>query len=151
MTSVQARLPSVCARHTVWLASTDMTPSIARSVTRTFLQVSGACSIADNAEIVISELVTNAIAVSRTVIPARPIGLRITIAPDSVMIEVWDHDQNHVPVRKEPDFISESGRGLNIVGELSDDWGWFPLRSGKAVWARLARPEPRAPACRCRG
>lgn len=116
-----------------------MTPSIARSVTRTFLAVNGARSISDNAEIVISELVTNAITVSRIITPAPPISLRLTISRDSVLTEIWDHDQDHVPVRKEPDFISESGRGLNIVDELSDDWGWFPLQSGKAVWARFGR------------
>lgn len=89
----------------------------------------------------ISELVTNAITVSRTANPTRPIGLRLTISTDSVLAEVWDHDAEHAPIRKEPDFISESGRGLNIVGELADGWGWFPLQSGKTVWARIGREQ----------
>lgn len=129
----------MCARHSAWLASTDMTPSIARSVTRTFLMVNGASSTVDNTEIVISELATNAVTVSRSTTPAQPIGLQITISPDSVLAEIWDHDRNHTPVPREPDFISESGRGLAIVAELADDWGWMPFHTGKTVWARISR------------
>jgi hypothetical protein len=47
------------------------------------------------------------------------------------------------PVLQEPDYISETGRGLHVVASLSDRWGWLPLGgSGKAVWATLGRPVP---------
>ena len=43
------------------------------------------------------------------------------------------------PVVKVPDHLAESGRGLHIVDQLSDAWGWTPPdRSGKTVWATVS-------------
>jgi hypothetical protein len=33
----------------------------------------------------------------------------------------------------------ERGRGLDIVRDLADEWGWTPTVSGKTVWARFSR------------
>jgi hypothetical protein len=40
------------------------------------------------------------------------------------------------PVEPDPDRFGEGGRGLVVVGAVSDAWGWAPLGTGgKAVWA----------------
>jgi anti-sigma regulatory factor (Ser/Thr protein kinase) len=37
----------------------------------------------------------------------------------------------------------ERGRGLQIVGALSDEWGWAPTIDGKTMWAEFHRHEHR--------
>jgi hypothetical protein len=41
-----------------------------------------------------------------------------------------------LPLRREPDYIAETGRGLHIVDSFSTRWGWTRLTPiGKIVWA----------------
>ncbi|XRQ02316.1 hypothetical protein ACN3XK_37560, partial [Actinomadura welshii] len=52
------------------------------------------------------------------------------------------------PLRTHPDRFVEGGRGLLVVGAVSDAWGWARLATGgKAVWAafdlRVSSPSPR--------
>ncbi|GGS96959.1 ATP-binding protein [Planobispora rosea] len=112
----------------------------ARDVTRSTLSEWGLAELSDDAALVVSELVTNAVRYalcppSRTA--AHPITLlllRLT-SPSHVLLAVAD-PSDEAPVRKEPDFISENGRGLYIVETYSHSWGWDHLnRGGKAVWA----------------
>jgi len=43
---------------------------------------------------------------------------------------------SQLPARPAPERFAESGRGLQVVGALSDDWGYARLsRPGKVVWA----------------
>src|SRR5215469_5015597 len=44
---------------------------------------------------------------------------------------------SQAPVLRQPDFLDESGRGLQLVASLSDDWGYcaVPRQLGKVVWA----------------
>ena len=54
-----------------------------------------------------------------------------------VMVAVTD-PSDQAPLPTSPASDGESGRGLQIVGALSDVWGWSPIEgSGKAVWAVL--------------
>lgn len=54
-----------------------------------------------------------------------------------VMLAVIDASDD-APVPRQPDWIKESGRGLQIVHALSSVWGWSPIEGhGKAVWAVL--------------
>src|ERR1035438_8849709 len=63
--------------------------------------------------------------------------------------------QARPPVPKEPDHLAESGRGLDVVDTLSDEWGYTTaIDMGKVVWATFsteAGPAARAltPAPRC--
>lgn len=57
-------------------------------------------------------------------------------------LEVWDNlplDLG-VPLPRQAAQLDESGRGLDIVAELSKDWGWDPIpaHNAKRVWAVLA-------------
>lgn len=61
------------------------------------------------------------------------------------MCAVWD-PSDALPVRRRPDAMTESGRGLGLVESLSHAWGFLTFRdgehrAGKAVWA-LLRPRP---------
>jgi anti-sigma regulatory factor (Ser/Thr protein kinase) len=106
-------------------------------VTRSTLDRWGLGRLRDDAALVVSELVTNAV---RYLTPPgaygdRPITLMLLRREPHVLLSVSDPSDG-VPAPKEPDFISEHGRGLYIVETYSDRWGWNPLsRGGKAVWA----------------
>ena len=53
------------------------------------------------------------------------------------MLAVIDASDD-APTPRQPDWVRESGRGLQIVNALSAVWGWSPIEGhGKAVWAVL--------------
>ena len=104
------------------------------------------------AELLVSELVTNAVKMTRvTKLPApyrtvhdyfRLISLRLSLVASSVVIEVRDGSDNP-PALQEQCLDSEDGRGLAVVESLSSQWNYFRLSSGgKVVWCELhvARP-----------
>jgi Histidine kinase-like ATPase domain len=54
-----------------------------------------------------------------------------------VMLAVIDACDD-APAPRQPDWVKENGRGLQIVQALSSVWGWSPIEGhGKAVWAVL--------------
>ncbi len=54
-----------------------------------------------------------------------------------LMLAVIDASDD-APTPRQPDWVRESGRGLQIVDALSSVWGWSPIDGhGKAVWAVL--------------
>jgi anti-sigma regulatory factor (Ser/Thr protein kinase) len=93
--------------------------------------------IAD-AQMLVSELMTNASDAS-IVLPERPpVALRLLASETALMIEAWDHSPAD-PEPREADADAECGRGLTVVAALSTRWGWE--RTGylrKVVWAELA-------------
>jgi anti-sigma regulatory factor (Ser/Thr protein kinase) len=115
----------------------------ARDVTRNTLAHWGFAHLGDDAALVVSELVTNA--VRYALCPHDdggdpPITLMLLRVFPHVVLAVAD-PSDKAPVPKEPDFISENGRGLYIVETYSRHWGWDRLDTGgKAVWA-LFSPE----------
>ncbi|GII33706.1 ATP-binding protein [Planotetraspora mira] len=110
----------------------------ARDVTRSTLRQWGFAELSDDAALVVSELVTNAVRYS--LYPAgragdHPITLILVRISPHVLLAVSD-PSDEVPCPKEPDYISENGRGLYIVETYSQAWGWDALdHGGKAVWA----------------
>ncbi|MFG2077820.1 ATP-binding protein [Nonomuraea maritima] len=107
----------------------------ARDVTRTTLRDWGLADLSDDAALVVSELVTNAVRYAMYASGHREIQLLLMRVAPHVLLAVAD-PSDEVPRRKEPDFISENGRGLYIVETYSQCWGWDPLATGgKAVWA----------------
>lgn len=134
------------------LASEATAPSAARGLTRSTLCGWGLADLADDACVVVSELVTNALRYGtpapasrpRPLPPAtedEPILLSLVHHGGAVLCAVFDPGQD-VPVVKEPDYFQETGRGLHVLASLVDSWGWTtPDRHGKAVWALLAAKE----------
>ncbi len=89
-----------------------------------------------NAQLLTSELVTNAILHART-------DLHIGISRDqrTLLIAVVD-GHPEPPEQQQPASIDfeESGRGMTLVASLADDFGWRPRHDapGKIMWVLLA-------------
>ncbi|WP_406342964.1 ATP-binding protein [Streptomyces sp. NBC_00648] len=95
---------------------------------------------ADIAELLLSELVTNAIAHGQAS-PGREIGVRFALCDGRLRMEVSDaHDA--LPKPRPAGDDDENGRGLTLVAALADNWGSCPRRGGigKTVWAELKLP-----------
>ena len=117
----------------------------ARQFVRDLLTCWGLGYLSDDAELIIAELVGNAVRHGlRTSRPARTFGkeapsLRLCLLRriGEVMLAVTDPSEE-APAPRTPSSDGESGRGLQIVGALSYVWGWSPIEgNGKAVWAVL--------------
>ncbi|MCP9206951.1 ATP-binding protein [Streptomyces sp. NEAU-Y11] len=65
--------------------------------------------------------------------PGRFFAVHITADQEQVRIEVRDSGPGH-PVVQTPHAGDEHGRGLLLVGELSDAWGSIDHAVGKTVW-----------------
>ena len=94
---------------------------------------------AESAELVVSELVTNAITASRATNPDSPVRLWLLSDTARILILVQD-DSPRPPLRTEPDTGTEGGRGLLLVEAISSRWAWYmpgPGGAGKVTWAIL--------------
>ncbi|MEU4897835.1 ATP-binding protein [Streptomyces sp. NPDC044780] len=56
--------------------------------------------------------------------------------PDGIQAAVSD-TESALPVVKEPDFLSESGRGMFLLSKTADAWGTDLTPTGKTVWFTL--------------
>lgn len=85
-------------------------------------------------ELITSELVTNAIRHANSV-------TLVLYLPDdkTAMVEVWD-DNPEGPSAPIVDSQAEGGRGLLLVGALSNAWGWRATAEGKVTWAQAPAP-----------
>ncbi|MWA11059.1 SpoIIE family protein phosphatase [Streptomyces sp. BA2] len=98
--------------------------------------------LADDAVLLVSELVTNAVVHAGTTVEllCRLDEAGLGESSDSLVIEVSDHHPARA-VRSEPTpqppGTPEYGRGLQLVATLSDSWGITYRTGTKAVWARL--------------
>ncbi len=115
----------------------------ARQFVRELLTCWGLGQLTDDAELIIAELVVNAIRHGLRTAPqgvaAGSYALRLCLLRrvGEVMLAVTD-PSDEAPVPQAPGWTGESGRGLQIVGALSYVWGWSPIEGhGKAVWAVL--------------
>jgi anti-sigma regulatory factor (Ser/Thr protein kinase) len=94
-------------------------------------------ALADDAALLVSELVTNAVAASADLDRRPPIGLRLSAGDGRVVIEVWDYSPADVETLTAAD-DAECGRGMVIVDAVAHRWG--QSRRGfnrKVVWAVL--------------
>lgn len=99
----------------------------------------GLAALGETSELLVSELVTNAIQISRTATQGTTPPIRLWIVSDKTqaVILVWDAIPLP-PVLKDAAEDSETGRGLLLVEALSTQWSWHfpPGPGGKVVWAR---------------
>ncbi|MFD9324770.1 SpoIIE family protein phosphatase [Streptomyces sp. NPDC060065] len=102
----------------------------ARSSVSEQLSTWGLEDLAFTAELVVSELVTNAIRYGRP-----PIRLRL-IHDRTLLCEVSD-DSSTTPHQRRARVYDEGGRGLLLVAQLAERWGTRHARHGKTVWAEL--------------
>jgi anti-sigma regulatory factor (Ser/Thr protein kinase) len=108
----------------------------ARRAAAGVLQAWGLSRHADDAALVITEMVQNV-----TVHTASACELRLTAHGDVILIEVTDNSPRP-PVQRARDLRSPGGRGLHIIAAVARRWGHRPTahtdRPGKVVWAELA-------------
>ena len=114
-------------------------PGSARAWTRQILREWQLPALTDTAELVVSELTTNAVLASRGL--GRPfIGLTLTMDHGELAISVRDHCPG-APKPGNAAADDETGRGLLLVEAVSSRSGWYPSEDGtpgKVVWAVLS-------------
>ncbi len=88
-------------------------------------------ALADDARLVVSELLTNA-----TLHAQPPIQLRLVRMPQGVRIEIRDGSRE-LPLTVRPGADTMTGRGWMLVRALSSSFGVEPLADGKRVWVTL--------------
>jgi anti-sigma regulatory factor (Ser/Thr protein kinase) len=125
------------------LAAIPTAPSCARGHVRAVAHEWGLPDLADTAQLVTSELVTNAVQASvrlrnrpgPLIVPV----VKIWLVSDriSIVIHVWDGSEE-MPARQDGPPDQESGRGLMLVENLAKDWGAYRKAPGKVVWALIS-------------
>jgi anti-sigma regulatory factor (Ser/Thr protein kinase) len=128
---------AVCALRPVSVSSRT-----AREFATSTLNSWGLSELIDDAVVIISELVTNAV---RHGVPPyaaaagdMPIKLSLVRQGRFLVLVVSDPSDQGPKVRTADD-VCENGRGLHVIEALSRVWGWTPLPgTGKAVWAALS-------------
>jgi anti-sigma regulatory factor (Ser/Thr protein kinase) len=140
-TAAQGLTPSPLWGHLV-LAALPTAPSCARLHTKQMLWEWGLTDLSEVGELVVSELVTNAVQITAEHGLLTPVRLWLSNYRQRLLIEIWDADPQP-PVLKALDDYGfpprgdEGGRGLFLVDSLSERFGWYPDRGlgGKVVWA----------------
>lgn len=93
--------------------------------------------VLDDAQLLVSEIVTNAVQHG-----APPIMLRVTCAGSPAMqVRVSDGSLRRPEDRRRHP-LDEGGRGLMLVNVLSSAWGVEPTADGKVVWFLLEQDPP---------
>ena len=112
----------------VTLPADGRAAGLARRVVRRRLEGWQLDDLLDTAVLLTSEVVSNVI-VHTASAPA------IGLARDGAGVRVTVVDESPVPPRRRwHSATATTGRGLQMLQELADDWGWDPRGAGKAVW-----------------
>ncbi|ADI05995.1 regulatory protein [Streptomyces bingchenggensis BCW-1] len=90
------------------------------------------CQVSDTVLLAVTELLSN---VHRHAESPR-CSLEIAKKGPSIYVNVSDRSPTP-PVVSRPDWIAETGRGLWLLRELADDFGYEPTPDGKKVWIRI--------------
>lgn len=151
--TVKAGPPGTVNAGQLHLAALASAPFWARQYTRLFL--ADCPGIADDtaqtAQLIVSELVTNAAIASGADLSGREpsysqrasagiIRLSLRQFRDGLLIEVTDSSPGS-PRFVRADSDTERGRGLMLVDALCEDWGYYPApRRGKIVYAFMRLP-----------
>ncbi|SPT60104.1 Uncharacterised protein [Actinomadura madurae] len=133
--------------------------SIARSLVRGAAAPLGLeRGIVEDVVLAASELVTNALNHAlrawADIAPMPPVPSELwmwarTTPKPQLVVSVIDACRSSQPTIAPKDVLDDHGKGLSIVGLLSDSWGAYPSRSwagdgvrGKVVWCAFALPHP---------
>lgn len=89
--------------------------------------------LGDAVELLTSEVVTNALIHTGT-------AMVIRLAPSGTGVEVEVHDGSRLPpARRHYSATATTGRGVEVLDSLADEWGWRTDDEGKTVWFRVLR------------
>jgi len=105
----------------------------ARHAVRSFCLTNNLPHLADDAELLASELIANAIKHAHALVTV------IAVCVDEqLLVNVRDDDaEGGSPVATVATAEAESGRGLHLVGQIAGSWGTTRHPDGKSVWFRL--------------
>ncbi|MEV6703302.1 ATP-binding protein [Streptomyces sp. NPDC051453] len=123
--------------HASWPLSRDLT-SVARARRLVITQL-GHWDLpepADTAELLVSEVVTNALRHTRG-----PLRLNLQVRGSRLRCEVEDTAAGG-PMRRFVDVDSESGRGIELLDLLAEAWGTTDTATGKTIWFELPSGSP---------
>ena len=110
--------PDVASAHDAWVATLEILKE-------------KEIPAVDETQIIVDELAANAIIHAHT-----EFELSIELWSDCLRIIVRDKSKLK-PAIKYPDPLEESGRGLFLLDNVADDWGYHPTESGKCIWASI--------------
>jgi len=130
------------------LGSGPLAPELARTLVGADLDANfaaaGPSEIADDARLVVSELVTNAV-----VAGSQRVQLALCLHRRELTIAVSD-DGTGWPMPRPSGQDAQHGRGLVIVAALARAWGVVRIAENrKQVWASLSVPEYLTTSLRC--
>ncbi len=141
--STWTSLPRVATRTP---APTARSVTLARAFALRTMRRWGVTDRAEDVGAVVSELLANALRHSLPVegppdngAAWHPIRLGLLHPGPCVLCAVAD-PSSLAPVLRRPEWIDETGRGLQLIESLSDRWGFCaaPVGLGKVVWAAFA-------------
>jgi serine phosphatase RsbU (regulator of sigma subunit)/anti-sigma regulatory factor (Ser/Thr protein kinase) len=126
------RLPA--DHHVTWTLEADpLSAREARTRIRPVLARWGLAELIPTTELLVSELVTNALRYAIGQVTLRLVFER------TLVCEILD-DSAALPRLRHADGDDESGRGLHVVSQLAQRWGTRRMASGKLVWCEQQVP-----------
>jgi anti-sigma regulatory factor (Ser/Thr protein kinase) len=121
------------------LAPLDGAVPSARLHARHLAREWGHAALAADCELIVAELVTNAVAAVARLGGAAgppPLRLRLTCRDHGVQVEVWDASDDKPDPHRDRPIDEPGGWGLVLVDALSARWGSYRTAGGgKCVWA----------------
>ncbi|MCX4666222.1 ATP-binding protein [Streptomyces sp. NBC_01381] len=129
--------------YTLSIPNDPRAVTICRRTLRLVLTLHGLPHLTEAAELVATELVANAVQHTKG-----PAAIRLRWSAPTLRIGVWDTDPRPpapAPFATTPNLALTSGRGLTLVEECTEKWGWYAQGSGsqlhysngKFVWCEL--------------
>ncbi len=103
---------------------------------RELLTVAGLDDLLDDAALLVSELVTNAV-----IHAGSEVRVRGEVVGGVLRVEVTDASRHHPALRNYSE-TAGTGRGMALLVALADHWGVIPTTEGKTVWFELGRGTP---------
>ncbi|MFJ4240201.1 ATP-binding protein [Streptomyces iakyrus] len=110
-----------------------------RRIMRLHLGIWGLQHLVDEAQLCVSELVSNVIT---HVGPGTPATLAVCMSGTHLRIEVHDPDTSALPTLRDASTESEEGRGMALVDAVADRWGVLLRPDRKVTWCELTTGPP---------
>ncbi len=84
-----------------------------------------------------SELASNSVRHSGSAVPGETVTVTVVAWKDGVRVEVTDRKTDSVPVLHRPDDDAEGSRGLWLVDDLADRWGYERHGGHATTWFEI--------------